>query len=57
MKLSIELSILLLRNYFQDKLYIIKKYLKEYILKEKIRVNRILTIASILLVKKLNKDI
>ena len=34
LKSGIELSILLLYNYSQDKLYIIKKYLKEYILKE-----------------------
>ena len=34
LKFSIELLILLLYNYSQDKLYIIKKYFKEYILKE-----------------------
>ena len=54
---NIESSILSLYNYSQDKLYIIRKYLKEYILKEWVRASRLSAAVSILLIKKLGKDI
>ena len=47
----------ILYNYSQNKLYIIKKYLEEYLFKDWIHISRLSAAVLVLLVRKLDRDI